>query len=388
MSITYRAPGASFETEALQGGPGTYFLTGGVGTYRIRIDDGQGATVTAATTAGIVEEASGIYVATLAAPSVGGTYALIWDDGAGHEADGGTLEVTFSAAVGGGGGAILHLETTFAVDGILTDPSSVVLTVRAPDGTSEAYSYGSGGTIVRDSTGTYHADVPAPIAGGWAWEWESTGAAAGEDHGMHWIERSTITHPWLCTLADITLARQDATGGARDELIEALITRASEALETAAGRQFTLDQTSTSRYFPIVYSDDRVVRIDDLSDTPTEVEVTDAEGEVIYTATVATDVVLRPRNRRTGEPITSLRLRSSVPMSDSYELRVLGVWGWPVVPGDIREACIEMVIGWMKNHQGLTLQSPDQFDPGGFPQRAMPMKSLDLIRRYRRLPIA
>ena len=92
--MIYAAPGASFETEALQGGPGTYFTTGLVGTIGARIDDGQGATVVARQTTGIVEEGSAIYVATLTAPSTAGTYLVIWDDGSGHEADGGTLVVT------------------------------------------------------------------------------------------------------------------------------------------------------------------------------------------------------------------------------------------------------------------------------------------------------
>lgn len=94
---TYVLPSTPFETEALQGGPGTYFPTGGVGTYRVRVDDGQGATVIAATTAGIVEEGSAIYIATITAPSTAGQYAVIWDDGAGHEADGGQIIVTGTA---------------------------------------------------------------------------------------------------------------------------------------------------------------------------------------------------------------------------------------------------------------------------------------------------
>ena len=99
MSI-YVTPGASFETEALQGGPGTYFPTGGVGTVRVRVDDGQGATVVARATAGIVEDGVAIYVATITAPTTAGTYNVVWDDNAGNEADGGSVVVTYSAQVG------------------------------------------------------------------------------------------------------------------------------------------------------------------------------------------------------------------------------------------------------------------------------------------------
>jgi hypothetical protein len=71
------APGATFEA-SLQNAP-----TGLVGTIGVRIMDGQGATTTARTTTGIVETpaGSGIYVATLTAPTTAGTYQVVWDTG-------------------------------------------------------------------------------------------------------------------------------------------------------------------------------------------------------------------------------------------------------------------------------------------------------------------
>jgi len=283
---------------------------------------------------------------------------------------------------------VLVLEVTFLVGTTPTDPAALTLTVRAPDGTSTEYVYLTDPEIVRDSAGVFHADIPAPLSGPWAWRWEGTGAAAGVDEGVYYVERSLIVAPGLCSLDDIKLARQDVTGGARDELMEALIARASVLIERVAHHQFTIDAAATDRFFPIVPTPERIVRIDDLSATPTEVQVLDEDGAGVYTAVVATDVVTRPRNRRSHEPIRSLRLRSAVPMSASYELRVRGVWGWPAVPDDIREACIETVIDWMKNHQGLTAQSPDQFDPGGLAQRALPLKAYQIARDYRPIPIA
>lgn len=102
MSILYVAPGASFETEALVGGPATWFGTGDVGTYRVRIDDGQGGTVYGPTTAGIVEAAAYSYIATYPAGtlSIVGTYHEIYDDGAGHEAPNSTIVVSGSAPGG------------------------------------------------------------------------------------------------------------------------------------------------------------------------------------------------------------------------------------------------------------------------------------------------
>jgi hypothetical protein len=77
MSLTVTA-GASFEAST---DPTTTGLTNTIG---VRIVDGAGNTTTARTTSGIVETpaSSGIYVATLTAPSVTGQYVIVWDDGA------------------------------------------------------------------------------------------------------------------------------------------------------------------------------------------------------------------------------------------------------------------------------------------------------------------
>jgi len=283
---------------------------------------------------------------------------------------------------------VLVLEVTFEVGGVETDPTALTLTVRSPDGASTDYVYLTDVEVVRDSAGVFHADIPAPDDGPWAWRWEGTGAAAGVDEGVFFVERSLIAAPGLCSLDDITLLRPDVTVGANDARIEALIARASELIEEVAQRQFTIDAAASDRYFDLrEISPQREMLIDDLSATPTELQVIDSEGDGVYTAVVADDLVALPRNRRGRRPITALRLRAAVPVGDTYVLRVKGVWGWPAIPGDIREACIETVIDWMKNHQGLTVQSPDQFEPGLFPQRALPLKARDIARRYRHFSV-
>lgn len=59
--------------------------TGLVGTIGVRIMDGQGGTSVARTTSGIVESpgGSGIYTATLTAPTQAGQYVVAWDTGGG-----------------------------------------------------------------------------------------------------------------------------------------------------------------------------------------------------------------------------------------------------------------------------------------------------------------
>lgn len=78
MSI-WAAPGTSFEATS------SNTTTGLTGTLGVRIMDGQGATTTARVTTGIVETpaSSGIYTATITAPSTAGSYTVVWDTGGG-----------------------------------------------------------------------------------------------------------------------------------------------------------------------------------------------------------------------------------------------------------------------------------------------------------------
>lgn len=71
------APSVSFETSA------SGFATGLVGTLGVRVMDGLGATTVSRRTTGIVESpaGSGIYTATLTAPSLEGQYVIVWDSG-------------------------------------------------------------------------------------------------------------------------------------------------------------------------------------------------------------------------------------------------------------------------------------------------------------------
>jgi hypothetical protein len=95
MSIT-ATPGATFEATVNNA------ATGLVGTITVRIEDGQNNIVTAATTAGIVETATGVYTATLAAPVPVGQYVVVWSRGSGAEVgEDLTVSTTGTAPTGG-----------------------------------------------------------------------------------------------------------------------------------------------------------------------------------------------------------------------------------------------------------------------------------------------
>lgn len=79
-------------------------------------------------------------------------------------------------------GTTVTLWANFTVSGTLTDPSTITLKTRAPDGTTNTYTYASA-QITKDSAGIYHKDVLVDQAGNWGFRFEGTGTAAGAKEG-------------------------------------------------------------------------------------------------------------------------------------------------------------------------------------------------------------
>ena len=61
------------------------------------------------------------------------------------------------------------------------DPDVVKLSVRAPGIATVTYTYGVDAEVVKDSTGNYHADLNASVAGTWYYRWFSTGEGQAAD---------------------------------------------------------------------------------------------------------------------------------------------------------------------------------------------------------------
>jgi hypothetical protein len=78
----------------------------------------------------------------------------------------------------------------FRVDGVLTDPSTVTLTITAPDEVETTYTY-SGGEITREGVGRYSKTVTA-VAGWYFWRWAGTGAAQAVDQGAVEVAPSIV----------------------------------------------------------------------------------------------------------------------------------------------------------------------------------------------------
>lgn len=74
-------------------------------------------------------------------------------------------------------GDVIRVSATF-IDGDTADaidPEVVKLSIRTPAGAVTTYTYGVGGTVVKEMVGQYFANVDANQAGFWFYRWWSTG---------------------------------------------------------------------------------------------------------------------------------------------------------------------------------------------------------------------
>jgi hypothetical protein len=82
------------------------------------------------------------------------------------------------------------------VGGVATDPTEVVLTVKAPDGTTTVYRWptpGVGETLLsKEATGRFYADVTLSAAGLWAYRLAGTGAVVATEEGVLHVRRSVV----------------------------------------------------------------------------------------------------------------------------------------------------------------------------------------------------
>lgn len=68
------------------------------------------------------------------------------------------------------------------------DPSALSLFVTAPNGITTEYVYGTDVEVVKDSTGNYHADIDADLAGDWRYRWVSSGTGQASQFGQFVVE--------------------------------------------------------------------------------------------------------------------------------------------------------------------------------------------------------
>jgi hypothetical protein len=245
--------------------------------------------------------------------------------------------------------------------------------------------------IVEDPTGSgiYTATITAPaIAGVYVLAWDDGSGTWAAEELVVTATGSPAPAPSggdLCTLSDVQ-AIVDIPE-AHEDLVQRLIAAASAAITRVAGRTFAVASNPQTRTFKVGdFARSRVVPIDDLGDTPTEVLILDEDGNELAEVDLSA-VMTRPLNRDPDEPITGLRIGAAAgSLARHYLLQVTGDFGFPAVPEDVRQAAITQVREWYvrdPSRFGDAFQ-PAEAEPGAIvPMRELSPHAYGVAKSYR-----
>lgn len=158
-------------------------------------------------------------------------------------------------------GDVVTLDNEFAVDGVLTNPTTTTLTVTKPDGTAAVY---TGGQLTNPSAGVFSKDVTTDQAGTWAYKWVGTGAAADVEDGTFdvWAAASAAQ---VVTLEQVRSALNLGDDTSHDEELRLYIAAITEHIEAQVGTLPSAEYTETvavgrdgtllTRHWPILAVD-------------------------------------------------------------------------------------------------------------------------------------
>lgn len=74
-------------------------------------------------------------------------------------------------------GQTVSMTARFTLDGVLTDPTTITLKVKDPEGTISEYTYALS-QITKVSTGIYNKDIALNTPGLWIYRYIATGSVA------------------------------------------------------------------------------------------------------------------------------------------------------------------------------------------------------------------
>ncbi len=173
-----------------------------------------------------------------------------------------------------------------------------------------------------------------------------------------------------------------------DAMIELLIESVSRFIDAETATKFYLPAIDETRYFTAVESDK--VYVGFLASL-TSISV-DYAGTRTYTDLTATDYDLTPDNASLdGVPYTAIETNKQ--QSSAYfprtrrGVKVVGKWGWPATPKDIKEATLSIAQSLYATRSGQTAGGKVTITAGGIVIRPedVPAFAQKVIMHYRNI---
>ena len=269
-------------------------------------------------------------------------------------------------------------QATFTVAGTPTDPTTLIVKVMDPTGTvttiTEATPAGlspAATPLGRIWAGVYRLTQALDDAGHWEAYFQGTGAAAAAEHHEAIVDPSPFYESGqIGTRALVTLREakdwlnQNSISTAEDLELARVVNDISDRFHQEARREFKVNGTNPqTRVFPIdstdsvapryidgVYMGDfspsnRRVSVGDMMAAPTAVSIIDRDWMTVLES-VAPGTSTRCGTGATRQgPIRWLEFQSDVTsLGVGMRVSVTGAWGFPSVPGNVRQAVLDGVV--------------------------------------------
>jgi hypothetical protein len=270
-------------------------------------------------------------------------------------------------------------QATFTVSGTPTDPTTLLVRLQNAAGVeSEIANVAnpsalgtSSSPVARPSVGVFRLNpgVSLDAAGYWFVKFTGTGtAAAAETHQAIVDPDDFVSDGGLSTRALVGLAetkdwlQQMQLSTAEDLDLVRVINDISDRMHFESGREFKVSgsnpQTRTFVADPRGLSDPwyvdgeylgerstarRKIDVGDLTSF-TQVQIIDDDWSTVLETVATSDITAHPTVRQTWEPIRSLEFQTDVTrLAPGMRIAVAGTWGFPAVPGNVRQAVLDAV---------------------------------------------
>lgn len=244
-----------------------------------------------------------------------------------------------------------------------TDPTQIVIRQQTPAGVESVVTTASSPAtlttastpLARLSTGVFQLKpgISLTTAGYWFVRAEGTGAAQASEEFQAIVDPSEFTsQAGISSRALVSLPEtkdwlnQQNIETTEDLEIVRVINDISQRLHDEAEREFVAKDSGATRTFDVdVYG--YCVQVGDLATLTTAspaVTIMDRQGNTIKTLDAA-DVTAYPLNRQSWEPIRKLEFSSikSPYLWPGWRVQVTGTWGFPAIPGNLRQAALDAI---------------------------------------------
>lgn len=88
--------------------------------------------------------------------------------------------------------SLVRVSSEFTISGTDTDPTTIKAMYKDPNNSVTTLTYGADAALVRDSTGKYHVDINATIAGNWWYRFEASGSVVAANEAEFVVSLSQI----------------------------------------------------------------------------------------------------------------------------------------------------------------------------------------------------